>query len=86
MIWNGLTCAISYLYHVVKWFYIYKTVQLHGKKSVLIFPLYSARYVEVDRDIYWDREKNKQTIETRTTRLVVKEISGYANDTGGISN
>ena len=41
--------------------------------------------MEVDRDIYLDREK-KQTIETRTTRLVVKEISGYANDTGGISN
>ena len=26
---------------------------------VLIFPLYNARYVEVERDIYWDMENNR---------------------------
>ena len=28
---------------------------------VSIFPLYSARYIEVERDIHWDRQKTKRS-------------------------
>ena len=41
-----------------KYIYIYIYI---WEVCVSIFPLYSARYIEVERDIHWDRQKTKRS-------------------------
>ena len=40
--------------------YIYIYIYVWIRSLCLIFPFYSARYVEVELDVYWDREKTER--------------------------
>ena len=40
------------------------------------FPQYSAQYVEVERDIYWEREKTKRLLSSIQACYVITHSSG----------
>ena len=53
--------------------YIYIYIE---EVCVSIFPNYSARYVKVERDIYWDREKTEITVSSLQVCFVITHTSG----------